>query len=104
MGYPPDEIARIYQQFSEWSDQLAFLQAIHDYAAVYNTVGTDMEHLTNKLPSVASVIPPPSVPPFAIESAIMVRRLRNSNNNNKRTRSRSPSPPIGFEQQQQQQP
>merc|ERR1711971_558602 len=94
-----DEIARIYQQFSEWSNQIAFLQAIHDYVAVYNTVGTDMEHLTNELPSVASMIPPPSVPPFAIESAIMVRRLRNSSNNN-RTRSQSPSPPIGFEQQQ----
>jgi len=107
-GYKPEEIAFIYQQSTTFSTEIAFLQAIHDYAEIYTTNTTSANDITTalqqQLPSVASCLPPTPLP-FAIESAIFFQRQKREqrNKNQKRTRasssssssrSRSRSPPL----------
>jgi len=106
-GYKTEEIAFIYQQSTTFSTEIAFLQAIHDYAEIYTTNTNNANDITTalqqQLPSVASCLPPTPLP-FAIESAIFFQRQkREQRNKNKRTRasssssssrSRSRSPPL----------
>mmetsp|Transcript_40060 Transcript_40060/g.46087 ORF Transcript_40060/g.46087 Transcript_40060/m.46087 type:complete len:339 (-) Transcript_40060:62-1078(-) len=107
-GYKTEEIAFIYQQSTTFSMEIAFLQAIHDYAEIYTTNTTSANDITTalqqQLPSVASCLPPTPLP-FAIESAIFFQRQKREqrNKNQKRTRasssssssrSRSRSPPL----------
>ena len=116
-GYKTEELAFIYQQSTRFSTEIAFLQALHDYAEIYttntntNSAANDMTKvLQQQLPSVESCLPPTPLP-FAVESAIFFQRQKREqkkNQNKKRTRvsassasssrsrsrSRSHSPPL----------
>jgi len=108
-GYKPEAIASLYRHCNAWSSKIAFLQAIHDYASVYNKrpVGTanNMESITKALPPISSMIPPQSLP-NEIEHDVLVylqqQRMNSNDKNNKRTRSSLSSPSIAVLHQRQQ--
>jgi len=105
-GYKPEEIASLYKHCNAWSRKIAFLQAIHDYASVYNNrpVGTvhNMESIAKALPPISSMIPPQSLPSEIENDIMLLQQERRNSNNRINKRSRSSSPLISLQHQQQQ--
>jgi len=72
LGLNPDELASVYQHANTWSNEVAMVQAIHDFDAVYPPQD---HHYHRRLPFVHQLIPPPTCR-FGKESFNALRKKR----------------------------
>lgn len=70
-GLDADTISAVYKQCNQWSSDVAFVQAVHDFAAPYS------DTVTSAIPSVASMVPPPDFP-FAVQGFVVMQSQRKS--------------------------
>ena len=57
-GLSPRDVAKVAQTLNSWANDVSFIQACHDYAAIYES------SMTNSIPCVSSMQPPEF--PFAV--------------------------------------
>ena len=67
----------MYKQCNQWSCDIAFLQAMHDFAAAYGE-GSNGNSQRNTIPSITSILPPPDLP-FAVQGFLVLQSQRKSN-------------------------
>ena len=72
LGLTPDELASVYQHANTWSNEVAMVQAIHDFDAAYPP---QEQHYHCRLPLVHQLIPPPTGR-FGKESFNALRKKR----------------------------
>jgi len=73
LGLTPDELASVYQHANTWSNEVAMVQAIHDFDAAYPSQEQHRPHC--RLPLVHQLIPPPTGR-FGKESFNALRKKR----------------------------
>jgi len=88
LGLNPDELASVYQHANTWSNDVAMVQAIHDFDAVYPT--QEQYRHPRRLPFVHQLIPPPTCR-FGKESFNALRKKRPAVVTKKRQSSSSSS-------------
>jgi len=80
-GLNADTIAAFYTQCNQWSSQVAFVQAIHDFVDTYSDTTSAISYvklmMMNSVPSVDSMVPPPDLP-FAVQGFIVLQSQRKS--------------------------
>jgi len=86
-GIDANTTAAMYQHCNHWSSDVAFVQAIHDYVAIYsdttttfsanNNINNTNVMMMNRIPSVDSMVPPPDLP-FAVQGFVVLHSQRKS--------------------------
>ena len=74
-GLSASTTSTMYKQCNQWSCDIAFVQAMHDFDAAYGS-GSD-GHYLNTVPSIDSILPPPDLP-FAVQGFFVLQSQRKS--------------------------
>ena len=78
-GMNADVTAFMYKQANQWSTNVAFVQAVHDYVDTFENPSAAKNDFTmmKTLPSVSMMVPPPDHP-FAVQGFIALQSQRKS--------------------------
>ena len=76
-GLDADATAAMYQRCNEWSANVAFVQAIHDFVGTFGGDDSSRTMMMRTIPSVAAMIPPPDLP-FAVRGFFVLQSQRKS--------------------------
>ncbi len=66
----------MYKQCNQWSCDIAFIQAMHDFVEAYGD-GSNRNYHRNTIPSITSILPPPDLP-FAVQGFLVLQSQRKS--------------------------
>jgi len=75
-GLDSNRTAAMYKQTNQWSSDVAFVQAIHDFVATFSDT-TSANKVIDTIPSVVSMVPPPDLP-FAVQGFFVLQSQRKS--------------------------
>jgi len=68
-GMDATTTAAMYHQCSNWSSDVAFVQAMHDYVESYGENENTISQVLVRIPAVASMVPPPPANDFCAKIA-----------------------------------